>query len=84
VLRHPEELFPEDLVTDDRIQAGMACRCVRIPPILVHEAGLREGGGAVDIHQDVDGVEHLLGQVAELGSHPGSDAVVQVIFSLPN
>ena len=57
----------------------MACRGVGIPPVLRHEAGLGESGGAVDIHQDVDGVEHLLGRVAELGSRAGSEPVVKVV-----
>jgi hypothetical protein len=56
----------------------MACRGVGIPPVLLHDAGLSESAGAVNIHEDVDGVEHLLGRVAELGSRPGSKPVVRV------
>jgi hypothetical protein len=57
----------------------MACRGVGIPPVLLHEAGLGESGGTVDVQEDVNGVEHLLRRVAELGSRLGSEPVVQVV-----
>src|SRR6476660_3101079 len=62
LLRHIEQRLAEHLVADGCVQARVACGGVGIAPVLLHEAALGEACGAVDVQQELDRVEHLLGR----------------------